>query len=146
MDEKGFDGINVIPFIDIMLVLLTIVLTTATFIAGGTIPVNLPKAESSATAGRGVTVEINQAGKIWFKGQECGIDHLKAALNNEDRQSPLLIRADRQGGDRQDRCLSRTARGLGRLRRAAAALAGSGRLCLRGGNQAPCRSRQVTFS
>ena len=95
MDEKGFDGINVIPFIDIMLVLLTIVLTTATFIAGGTIPVNLPKAESSATAGRGVTVEINQAGKIWFKGQECGIDHLKAALNNEDRQSPLLIRADR---------------------------------------------------
>ena len=62
MDEKGFDGINVIPFIDIMLVLLTIVLTTATFIANGTIPVNLPKAESSDAAGRGVTVEINQGG------------------------------------------------------------------------------------
>ena len=33
MDEKEFDVINVIPFIDIMLVLLTIVLTTSTFIA-----------------------------------------------------------------------------------------------------------------
>lgn len=95
MDEKGFDGINVIPFIDIMLVLLTIVLTTATFIANGTIPVNLPKAESSATAGRGVTVEINQAGKIYFRGTEYTIASLRAALSAEDRQTPFLIRADR---------------------------------------------------
>jgi biopolymer transport protein ExbD len=32
---KRFDQINVIPFIDIMLVLLAIVLTTATFISQG---------------------------------------------------------------------------------------------------------------
>jgi biopolymer transport protein ExbD len=95
MDEKGFDGINVIPFIDIMLVLLTIVLTTATFIANGTIPVNLPKAESSATAGRGVTVEINQGGKIYFRGTEYDMASLRAALSGEDRQTPFLIRADR---------------------------------------------------
>ncbi len=95
MDEKGFDGINVIPFIDIMLVLLTIVLTTATFIASGTIPVNLPKAENSATAGRGVTVEINQAGKIFLQGTEYDIASLRVALSGEDRQTPFLIRADR---------------------------------------------------
>lgn len=95
MDEKGFDGINVIPFIDIMLVLLTIVLTTATFIASGTIPVNLPKAENSATSGRGVTVEINQAGKIYFQGTEYTIASLRGALSAEDRQTPFLIRADR---------------------------------------------------
>ncbi|MDD3815964.1 MAG: biopolymer transporter ExbD [Desulfocapsaceae bacterium] len=95
MDDKGFDGINVIPFIDIMLVLLTIVLTTATFIAGGTIPVNLPKAESSTTAGRGVTVEINQAGKIYFRGTEYDLASLRAVLSAEDRQTPFLIRADR---------------------------------------------------
>ncbi len=95
MDEKGFDGINVIPFIDIMLVLLTIVLTTATFIASGTIPVNLPKAENSTTAGRGVTVEINQAGKIFFQGTEYDMASLRAVLSGEDRQTPFLIRADR---------------------------------------------------
>ena len=32
MQLKRFDTINVVPFIDIMLVLLVIVLTTATFI------------------------------------------------------------------------------------------------------------------
>jgi biopolymer transport protein ExbD len=44
MDEKPFETLNVIPFVDIMLVLLTIVLTTANFIATGRIPVALPLA------------------------------------------------------------------------------------------------------
>lgn len=95
MDEKGFDDINVIPFIDIMLVLLTIVLTTATFIASGSIPVNLPKAESSTADGRGMTVEINQAGEIFFHGALHDLTELRAALADEDRQIPFLIRADR---------------------------------------------------
>ena len=47
MDEKEFDYINVIPFIDIMLVLLTIVLTTSTFIARGAIQIELPKASKN---------------------------------------------------------------------------------------------------
>lgn len=42
MEEKEFDYINVIPLVDIMLVLLTIVLVTATFIVQGSIPVRLP--------------------------------------------------------------------------------------------------------
>ena len=49
MDEKGFESINVIPFVDVMLVLLTIVLTTSTFIAVGAIPVELPKAANGDT-------------------------------------------------------------------------------------------------
>ena len=43
MDESGFESINIIPLVDVMLVLLTIVLTTSTFIAVGAIPVELPK-------------------------------------------------------------------------------------------------------
>ena len=45
---KKFDQINVIPFIDIMLVLLAILLMTATFIAQGKIDVNLPTSKSPA--------------------------------------------------------------------------------------------------
>ncbi len=41
MDEKEFDYLNVIPLVDVMLVLLTIVLTTATFVVTGRIPVDL---------------------------------------------------------------------------------------------------------
>ena len=96
MDEHGFDSINVIPFIDIMLVLLTIVLTTATFMANGTIPVNLPKAEqSSITDDQGLIVEINQAGAVYFRGAETSVADLRTGLLAEDRQTPLLIRADR---------------------------------------------------
>jgi biopolymer transport protein ExbD len=96
MDDHGFDYINVIPFIDIMLVLLTIVLTTATFMANGTIPVNLPKAEkSSITDDQGLIVEINQAGTVFFRGIETSTANLRAGLLSESRQTPMLIRADR---------------------------------------------------
>ena len=44
---KKFDEINIIPFIDIMLVLLAIVLVTASFISQGKIPVNIPKATTT---------------------------------------------------------------------------------------------------
>jgi len=40
MEEKTFDYINVIPLVDVMLVLLTIVLTTSSFIAAGVIPMD----------------------------------------------------------------------------------------------------------
>ena len=43
--ERDIDQINVIPLVDVMLVLLVIVLTTATFISSGQIPVNLAKAK-----------------------------------------------------------------------------------------------------
>lgn len=48
MKMKRIDTINVIPFIDIMLVLLVMVLTTATFVKTGLIPVDLPQAKGSA--------------------------------------------------------------------------------------------------
>ena len=94
-DDQGFTGINVIPFIDIMLVLLTIVLTTATFIAGGSIPVNLPKAEQGEAAEPGLMVEIDRDGTAHFQGQAYDRETLRAMLLQEDRQRPLLIRADR---------------------------------------------------
>ena len=42
-NREKFDEINIIPFIDIMLVLLAIVLITASFISQGKIQVNVPK-------------------------------------------------------------------------------------------------------
>jgi biopolymer transport protein ExbD len=48
MKMKRIDSINVIPFIDIMLVMLVMVLTTATFVKTGLIPVDLPEAKGSA--------------------------------------------------------------------------------------------------
>lgn len=46
---KKFDTMNVIPFIDIMLVLLAIVLMSATFVAQGKITVNSPTSSTTST-------------------------------------------------------------------------------------------------
>jgi len=96
MEEKEFDYINVIPFVDIMLVLLTIVLTTSTFIATGGIPVNLPKASKNQEQTLKVrTIEIDNQGSIFFNGNPVTLQGLLAAVKPLDRSTPFLIRADK---------------------------------------------------
>jgi biopolymer transport protein ExbD len=96
MEEKEFDYINVIPFVDIMLVLLTIVLTTSTFIATGVIPVELPKASSrQEEILKTQTIEIDRDGRIYLNSQPLLIDDLKIALKSLDKSIPILIRADK---------------------------------------------------
>ncbi len=98
MDEKEFDYLNVIPLVDVMLVLLTIVLTTSTFIATGGIQVELPKAiaDPAAAAPHPRTIVIDRQGRIWLDSTPVPLDGLRAALETVDRNTPLMVRADRQ--------------------------------------------------
>ena len=58
MVEEEFSYINVIPFVDIMLVLLTIVLTTSTFMATGLLPLELPRTtETQSESLKSLTIE-----------------------------------------------------------------------------------------
>jgi len=95
MEDKEFNYINVIPFVDVMLVLLTIILTTSTFIATGAISVTLPKA--SAAHGeilKRQTISIDQNGEIYFNAARMALAELNAAMRGLDRDTPLVIRAD----------------------------------------------------
>ena len=96
MEETGFDSINVIPLVDVMLVLLTIVLTTSTFIAVGAIPVELPRAENSNLAEASSTIiEIDRLGNIYLNSKPCSVVYLRDSLIQLQRSQPVLIRADR---------------------------------------------------
>ncbi|WP_448873705.1 ExbD/TolR family protein [Desulfobulbus propionicus] len=97
MDEKEFDYLNVIPLVDVMLVLLTIVLTTSTFIATGGIKVDLPKAEASEelAALHPCTIVVNKEGKLWVDSVETPLAGLEATLAHADRLTPLILRADK---------------------------------------------------
>ncbi len=96
MKEKPFESMNVIPFVDIMLVLLTIVLTTSSFIANGRIPVNLPHASQSVTeADAAVIIELSQAGDMYFNGKAVTLESLKVDLQPLGRETSFIIRADR---------------------------------------------------
>lgn len=97
MDEKEFDTMNIIPLVDVMLVLLTIVLMTSTFIATGAIPVELPRASTSQ--GESVqtrTIEIDREGKIYLNSARVTPGELREGIKALDRETPFLIRADKE--------------------------------------------------
>ena len=64
--DRELDQINVIPLVDVMLVLLVIVLTTATFITTGQIPVNLAKAkEAGDRKDVPIVITLNAEGNLF---------------------------------------------------------------------------------
>ncbi len=97
---KRFDQINVIPFIDIMLVLLAIVLTTATFISQGLIEVDLPKATSSQTiqenSQKNLEIIINAENKLYLSDKLIDSNGLSKALQTLDKNTPIILRVDKQ--------------------------------------------------
>jgi biopolymer transport protein ExbD len=96
MKEKEFDYINVIPLVDVMLVLLTIVLTTSTFLATGGIPVDLPKASKSHMETlKTQVIEIDKNGKVFLNSKPLSVTGLLDTMRVTDRDMPILIRADK---------------------------------------------------
>ncbi|NPA32354.1 MAG: biopolymer transporter ExbD [Aquificae bacterium] len=98
MDDKEFNSINVIPLVDIMLVLLTIVLTTATFMVKGELPVDVPKAPSAGPQKQtsAFVITITKEGKIFAGGKEVSLQELKELLQGLEPNTPIEINADRR--------------------------------------------------
>ena len=96
--QKRFDEINVIPFIDIMLVLLVMVLTTATFIKQGVIPVDLPNAKSTSKEDvkNEVTVYVNDQGKMFFQKEEVDLTTLEEKLSELSKEQTVILRSDKE--------------------------------------------------
>ena len=94
--EREVDQINVIPLVDIMLVLLVIVLTTATFITTVQIPVNLAKASSASERhDRPIIVTVTAEGGLFVDDHQLVDAALETALQDRGRESPVLVRADK---------------------------------------------------
>ncbi|WP_278976984.1 TonB system transport protein ExbD [Oligella urethralis] len=93
---QKFDGINVVPFIDIMLVLLAIVLATATFISQGKIQVNLPQSNNStslASQDLAVVIVVDQAGHYFIDDKPQSLSELEALMTQQSDQ-PITIKVD----------------------------------------------------
>jgi biopolymer transport protein ExbD len=94
--ERELDQINVIPLVDVMLVLLVIVLTTATFISTGQIPVDLAKAkEAGDRQDTPLVITLTADGRLFLNDRPVGEDGLKNVLASQPRQSLVVVRADR---------------------------------------------------
>ncbi|MDD2906754.1 MAG: TonB system transport protein ExbD [Sulfurimonas sp.] len=96
--RKRFDEINVIPFIDIMLVLLVMVLTTATFIKQGIIPVDLPEAKAAEKekVEKEVTVYVNAKGEMFFEKEQVDLKQLEEKLSTISKEQTVVLRSDKE--------------------------------------------------
>ncbi len=93
---KPLSQINVIPFIDVMLVLLAIVLMTATFVAQGQIPITVPEAtKSDALASEpALEITIDRSGLVFIDGKESSLEILVTRLQDTPPETPVLLRVD----------------------------------------------------
>ncbi|MCI5633401.1 TonB system transport protein ExbD [Helicobacter sp.] len=96
---RKMDSINIVPFIDIMLVLLVIVLTSATFIAQGKIPIAIPKAQGSDSMNKTqktLEIAIDAQGQYYMDGKIMDLNAIAQSLQSLPKDTPILLRGDQK--------------------------------------------------
>ena len=98
-NDAGMNEMNLIPLIDIMLVLMIIFLVTAT-VANPSIPLTLPKttADIIDLPPKSVTITINAGGDVAWDGHVLTLDELQSKLKEagqEERQPTIVLKADK---------------------------------------------------
>ncbi|OOR88996.1 biopolymer transporter ExbD [Moraxella caviae] len=100
-NNDGMNEINLIPLIDIMLVLMIIFLVTAT-VLNPTVPLDLPKtsAEVNDLPPKVLQVSIDAAGDVYWDAEKVSLTELQARFEQavatgDDPQ--VQLRADKEG-------------------------------------------------
>jgi len=97
MKLKRFDSMNVVPFIDVMLVLLAMVLMVSTFINQNQMPIELPQASSSQKLSKeeGSTINVTANNEIIIDKKMMSIEEAKAYLIALPLHTPIQFRSDK---------------------------------------------------
>ena len=91
MRRERFDKMNVVPFIDIVLVLLVIVLATATFVTNQTIKVDLPSASSKKSEEKeSIHIAIDKEGKYFYNKEALSLELIEEELMKLDPKKDLV--------------------------------------------------------
>ncbi|GAA8681225.1 TonB system transport protein ExbD [Helicobacter pylori] len=93
------DGLNVVPFIDIMLVLLAIVLSVSTFIAQGKIKVSLPNAKNAEKSQpndqKVVVISVDEHDNIFIDDKPMNLEALSAVVKQTDPKTLIDLKSDK---------------------------------------------------
>ena len=90
-DDEVVAQINVVPFVDIVLVLLIIFLLTASVIARASIPVDLPRAaNASQVVDATLNIVITAAGDLFLDGKSVTPAALADAVRSRSLADPKL--------------------------------------------------------
>ncbi|GAA9529535.1 TonB system transport protein ExbD [Helicobacter pylori] len=93
------DGLNVVPFIDIMLVLLAIVLSISTFITQGKIKVSLPNAKNAEKSQpndqKVVVISVDEHDNIFVDDKPTNLEALSAVVKQTDPKTLIDLKSDK---------------------------------------------------
>ncbi|GAA7556832.1 TonB system transport protein ExbD [Helicobacter pylori] len=93
------DGLNVVPFIDIMLVLLAIVLSVSTFIAQGKIKVSLPNAKNAEKSQpndqKVVVISVDEHDNIFVDDKPTNLEALSTVVKQTDPKTLIDLKSDK---------------------------------------------------
>ncbi|EAH6236434.1 TonB system transport protein ExbD [Campylobacter upsaliensis] len=92
------EGLNIVPFIDIMLVLLAIVLSLSSFIAHSKIELKLPVSENSTSFNESQNkffIAINERDEFFLNDEKVNLDQLKNAILALDKDTMVALKSDK---------------------------------------------------
>ena len=96
-DDDIITGINVTPLVDITLVLLVILMVTASYVASRAIPMELPKGATGESTPTTLAVSLDKDGKTYLDGVPIDEPTLRARIksaHDADPETRAVIAAD----------------------------------------------------
>ena len=96
-DEPMISGINVTPLVDVVLVLLVVLMVTATYLASRTIPVDLPKGATGEPTGVTLAITVDEQGRTYLDGEGATPQTLRERIRSARAKNPdvrAIIAAD----------------------------------------------------
>lgn len=88
--DEAITGINVTPLVDVVLVLLVVLMVTATYLASRAIPVDLPTGKTGEATTAPLTVSLTKAGTLYVDGVPASEAELRQQLVSARRRDPEL--------------------------------------------------------
>jgi biopolymer transport protein ExbD len=95
--DEMISGINITPLVDVVLVLLVVLMVTASYLASHSIPVDLPKGATGESMNTTLGVSVTRDGLTFLDGQRVDDREFRQRVrtaHEADREVRAVIAAD----------------------------------------------------
>ena len=95
--EEMISGINITPLVDVVLVLLVVLMVTASYLASHSIPVDLPKGATGEAMNTVLGVSVTRDGAMFLDGQRVDDTQFRqrvSVAHHADSEVRAVIAAD----------------------------------------------------
>ena len=99
MKMKKVDSLNLVPFIDVVLVLLVIILSTTSFISKDLVNIDTPTIQDS-NGGANLNnedkvISIDKNGDLFFENKKVNLEEFKSLISALPKDTNIVINGDK---------------------------------------------------